>query len=287
MMEAHERDANEVKSAASFAAPQSDRCRTKHPVVLVHGLGFRDRKLLNYWGRIPKALEDEGAWVFYSHQDAWGTIEHNAAMVKRAVLAALEKTGAEKVNLLAHSKGGLDSRYMISALDMEDKVASLTTISTPHHGSKTMDFLLRWPHWMYRFAGVFVDLFFKILGDKKPTFYRTSCQMETAACAKFNEEMQDADGVYYQSYAAALRTAHRDIIFMLVHRIVKQFDGDNDGVVSVESSPWGEFHGEFIGTELQGLSHGDLVDMHRRDVKGIDIRAAYKEIVSGLKDKGF
>ena len=60
-------------------------------------------------------------------------------MIKRSILEVLTKTGAEKVNLIAHSKGGMEARYMIKVLGMNTHVASLTTISTPHHGSKTMD----------------------------------------------------------------------------------------------------------------------------------------------------
>lgn len=31
--------------------------RLKYPVLLVHGMGFKDYKLVNYWGRIPETLE--------------------------------------------------------------------------------------------------------------------------------------------------------------------------------------------------------------------------------------
>ena len=45
----------------------------------------------------------------------------------------------KKIHIIAHSMGGLDSRYMISKLGMADRVLSLTTISTPHHGSPIAD----------------------------------------------------------------------------------------------------------------------------------------------------
>ena len=32
----------------------------KYPILMVHGMGFRDRKYLNYWGRIPGTLEKAG-----------------------------------------------------------------------------------------------------------------------------------------------------------------------------------------------------------------------------------
>jgi triacylglycerol lipase len=44
------------------------------------------------------------------------------------------------VNLMAHSMGGLDCRYLISKVRPEDyTLLSLTTISTPHHRSLFMD----------------------------------------------------------------------------------------------------------------------------------------------------
>ena len=45
----------------------------------------------------------------------------------------------EPVHLFAHSMGGLDSRYMISQLDMADRVLTLTTIGTPHRGTSFAD----------------------------------------------------------------------------------------------------------------------------------------------------
>ena len=54
--------------------------------------------------------------------------------IKKKILEVIEKTGCEKVNIIAHSKGGLDSRYAISILGMDKYTASLTTISTPHRG---------------------------------------------------------------------------------------------------------------------------------------------------------
>ena len=35
-------------------------CRTRYPILLVHGVFFRDFEHFNYWGRIPKELEKNG-----------------------------------------------------------------------------------------------------------------------------------------------------------------------------------------------------------------------------------
>ena len=43
-------------------------CKTKYPIVLVHGVFFRDNKLFNYWGRIPRALESYGAKIYYGQR---------------------------------------------------------------------------------------------------------------------------------------------------------------------------------------------------------------------------
>ena len=266
--------------------PASFLCAAKYPVVLVHGTGFRDRKHLDYWGRIPGALAQEGAKVFYSHQDAWGTVERNAAMVKRAVTAVLAETSAEKVNILAHSKGGLEARYMIAVLGMGDRVASLTTICTPHHGSKTMDAILKTIPRLYRFAGWFVDRFFKLLGDAEPAFYETSRQFTTAHARAFNEAFRDDERVYMQSYASSLRSVFDDFLFGMTHLFVRRLDGPNDGLVSVESAKWGRYRGE-MNAGKRGLSHADEVDALRMNVKGYDIRRFFIEVVRELKEMGF
>ena len=125
----------------------------RYPVLLVHGMGFRDDQPIGYWGRIPRVLESAGCRIFYGNQDSNASIETNGAHLARRIDEILAETGAEKVNIIAHSKGGLDARYAISTLGMGDRVASLTTMSTPHHGSKTVDLLLRVPDCLVRFAG--------------------------------------------------------------------------------------------------------------------------------------
>ena len=92
----------------------SNDCKTRYPVVLIHGAGFRDLKWPVYWGRIPAALEKRGARIFYGLQDSWGSVETNAEAVARRIDGILAESGAQKVNLIAHSKGGLDARMAVS-----------------------------------------------------------------------------------------------------------------------------------------------------------------------------
>ena len=48
-------------------------CRTRYPILLIHGTGFRDWKGIGYWGRIPKILQEHGAQVYFGGQDGWAT----------------------------------------------------------------------------------------------------------------------------------------------------------------------------------------------------------------------
>ena len=176
---------------------------------------------------------------------------------------------------------------MIHELEMGDKIASLTTISTPHNGSKTMDFLLKMPKFIYRSVSFFVNLYFKILGDINPDFYNTCHQFTTAYSKEFNDKIINYNDIYYQSYASAMKNSFSDIFLSVPHFFVKKFDGINDGIVSIESAKWGEFKGVIQGNQNRGVSHADIVDMRRKNFSEIDIRDIYISIVKDLKQKGF
>lgn len=266
--------------------PQALSCKTKYPIVLLHGTGSRDHKQRGCWGRIPKALENYGAEVYFGNQDAWGTIENNAIVVKENINAVLSETNCGKVNIIAISKGGLEARYMIFKLGMGDKVASLTTISTPHYGSKTMDFLCKRLKYPMKLAAVFVNQVYRYLGDESPDFYGTCNQFTTAHIKRFNHEILDSNKIYYQSYASLMKKPYSDILLFFPHLVVKWFDGECDGIVSVDSAKWGEFKGVITGEGIRGISHSDLRDLRKRDGSGTDIRGVFVRIVRELKEKG-
>ncbi len=264
----------------------NSKCNTTYPIMLIHGAGFRDDcKLYNYWGRIPKALQREGASVFYSRQDAWGTIEHNASIVKEEIIKVLSLTNAKKINLVAHSRGGLEARYLIHELNMNNCIASLTTISTPHHGSKSMDIFYRFPKFLYRFVSYLINLLFKLLGDKKPDFYISSRQLSSIECKKFNEKHKNCPHIYYQSYAAKMKYSISDPLFMLTHFIIKIIEGNNDGLCTVESAKWGNFRGIISAKNCFGISHAGVIDAYRCNFSGTDLPEKYIEIVEDLKKR--
>ncbi len=265
----------------------------KYPILLVHGMGFRDYKHICYWGRIPETLEQMGCKVFFGNQDSNADIETNAHHLAKRIDEIVEKTGAQKVNIIAHSKGGLDSRYAISILGAGSHVASLTTISTPHHGSKTVDKLIKFPEFLIKFGCFCTDCWFRILGDKKPHTYNAINSFTTTAALKFNEQVIDCEGVYYQSYAFVMRKPSSDLFLWLTNLVVDKIEGENDGLLAPDAVKWGEFKGIYKGVGNRGISHCDEVDMRRKALSkkagdGIsDIVNVYKDIIVDLQNRGF
>ncbi|MBQ8827396.1 MAG: hypothetical protein IJ007_09920 [Oscillospiraceae bacterium] len=252
----------------------------------MHGFGFRDWRYFNYWGRIPAELIKNGAKVYYGHQEAFATVDHNAQLIRDKVMEIVNETGCEKVNIIAHSKGGLDSRYAIAKLGIEDYVASLTTVGTPHRGSEVADYAEKLPDSVYRSVADFMDRRYRSFGDRNPDFYTACHQFGTAYAKKFNEEIKDSEKVYVQSYTSVMKNFFSfDVLGFTYLLLIKH--GRNDGLVTIESAKWGEFRGVFESRRVRGISHGDTIDLKREDYHGFDPRETYVQIVSELKEMGF
>lgn len=274
----------------------NERCKTKYPILLVHGMGFHDHEKLNYWGRIPGKLEDCGAEIFYGDQDSHGSVQSNGRFLYERLLEVLAGTGAEKVNIIAHSKGGLDSRWMITHLDRGLHVASLTTIATPHRGSRTADLLLRFPDWLVRAAACACDLWYRLLGDQKPASYEVFRGLTTGQMEVFNRETPDMDGVFYQSFAFVMKHLWSDLLLWFPCLVVRMAEGPNDGLVTPGSAAWGMFRGIYTGCGSRGISHCDEVDLRRRRLtkkqskepaEVSDMAEFYCCLVEELKERGF
>lgn len=259
-------------------------CNTRYPILLVHGVGFRDLHYFNYWGRVPRELVRNGARVYYGHQEAWGTIEENGKVLKDKIFAIMKETGSEKVNIIAHSKGGLDARYVISGLGMQDYVASLTTINTPHHGSRLVDFLKHLPDPVYRAICGQINRTFHRFGDSRPDAYHASYQLSHAYSEDFNERYPNQEGIYYQSYASLMKNAFSSKLLFIPYLLLKILDAPNDGLVTVESATWTNFQGVIQNSHLRGISHADMIDLTREDYRGFDVITFYVELVQRLKN---
>jgi triacylglycerol lipase len=260
----------------------------KYPFVLIHGAGYRDKTLgfIDYWGRIPSYLSEHGVRVYYGGTDAWGSIEHNSEIIKNKIAGILEESGVEKVNIIAHSRGGLEARYFISALKMDHAVASLTTVSTPHHGVKAMNIAVKTPDGLYKFISFFVNGWFKILGDKKPDYFTSSRQLSEIYSIEFNKQNPDNESIYYQSYAAEMKYFFSDLNFIIMNPFIQMTDGDNDGLCPVDSAKWGDFRGIVTTQGAFGISHVGIIDTYKVKYKGVDILNFYLNIAKELSEKG-
>lgn len=265
--------------------------KTKYPILLLHGVGFRDLKWPLYWGRIPNALSGAGAVLFYGNQDCWARVEDNAKTVKARIWQILDETGTEKANIIAHSKGGLEARMVASSLGMGEYIASITTIGTPHRGS---DKLLKAPDSLFNIASFAVDNWIGLIGDTKPNFYAVCRDFSTGYAERFNRENPDVPGVYYQSFAGVMKTPLSDINLSTANIMIKMIEGDNDGLVSVESAKWGSSFTLLSGRTNRGVSHYDEIDFRRSPLSSksggagvADICDVYKAIVNNLAERGF
>ena len=264
-------------------------CRTKYPLLFVHGVFFRDSEYFNYWGRIPDDLIRNGATVYYGNNHSATSGADGGAERTEAMRRIVRETGCDKLNIIAHSKGGLDCRYAISKCGAEPYVASLTTINTPHRGCLFADYLLEKVPGNVRdtIAGTYNSTL-KRFGDTSPDFLSAVYDLRSENCAAFNQAIKNSGSVYYQSVGSKLnKAAGRKFPLNFTYPIAKFFDGPNDGLVSEYSCEWGEKFTFLTTKENRGISHGDMIDLNRENIKGFDVREFYVQLVADLKNKGF
>lgn len=266
-------------------------CSTKYPILLVHGIGLRDDvPVMRYWSGLPKALEKNGAKVYLAHQDAFNSHIENAIQLRQRVLEILNESDAEKINIIAHSKGGLEARYMISKLNMADKVASLTTLASPHRGSFLADTILSWlgkKDWL-NFVVKKANAYAGLIGDKNPDALVAAKNLTLGYMKDFNYSVPDAPQVFYQSYGGLVTDDYPAWQISFQHKIMKKAEGENDAVVSKRSYQWGLFKGVVSGEQDFGVSHFDIVGMKFVSKQStFDAENLIVEIVMNLKYLGF
>jgi triacylglycerol lipase len=112
--------------------------QTRYPIVLVHGLlGFDNIAGVQYFYGVPEALRSSGAVVFVPQQSATNSSEVRGDQLLNQLRELRRVYGYSKFNLIGHSHGGQSVRY-VAAMD-PGLVASVTTVGTPHQGSKVAD----------------------------------------------------------------------------------------------------------------------------------------------------
>jgi triacylglycerol lipase len=193
-----------------------------------HGLHLQTDQL-HYFRGIRSHLEADGFDVHHTSVGFATGLESRSNDLKQQVEGIINSTGSDKVHIIAHSMGGLDSRFMITRLGMEDRVASLTTIGTPHLGTSFAD------------AGLEHGGNELIAEVSQAIDIRGFEDLTTQACRNFSDAVRDSEArnsVFYQTYSAF---EDRDKVLVLLQAswdIIKHAEGDNDGLVPVSSQAW-------------------------------------------------
>lgn len=270
---------------------ENEICKTKYPVLMVHGIFFRDWQLFNYWGRIPAALKKNGAQVYYGKQQSAQSIADSAKELAAQMQSILAETGAEKLNIIAHSKGGLDTRYAMKELGMAQYVASLTTINTPHHGCAWVDGLLeKIPQHIAEKIAAHYEKIFRGLGDQSPDFLAGVRDLTAANCAVFHASHPIEPEIPHHCIMSEMRNAlSAPFPLWLGYLCIKKQNRNDrcDGLVPVDSARLEGARFTMIPkTKFRGISHGDMIDLNRENIEDFDVREFYVGIVKELKERG-
>lgn len=102
------------------------------PVVLVHGLGGMPATLAELEARVRA----EGRTPVNVALPERGNVAIDESVA--AVAAAVDATGAEEVDLVGHSLGGVVARAY--AVANRDRARRVVTLASPHHGAALADF---------------------------------------------------------------------------------------------------------------------------------------------------
>jgi triacylglycerol lipase len=247
----------------------------QYPIVLIHGLGARSTYgPFEYFYGLPKALRKAKNQVLVPNLTSWHTIEHRASQLKNQIEKAFPEG---KVNLVGHSMGGLDARYLVSQLGFQERVASITTIGTPHRGSSISDLATDFlPDSAFAVADRMLSLLNLSSGALK--------QVTREHCiGVFAIQAPNVPGIGYYSATTAIACPimkNSLPIFWISNKILSKYEGDNDGFVSVQSAMWGEHICTYAGDHYAQI--GQILGRSR----GMDYMKFYSEIFERLKRDG-
>jgi triacylglycerol lipase len=135
-------NASTCSSQSVFAWPweQSSYAQTKYPIVLAHGMGgFSHIGPVDYFYGIPQDLAKNGASVFVTQVTSFGSSVTRGEQLLGQIQTIEAITGAKKVNIIGHSQGTLDGRYVAAVAPT--LVASVTGVGGPNTGSPVADLI--------------------------------------------------------------------------------------------------------------------------------------------------
>ncbi|MCG8373564.1 MAG: alpha/beta hydrolase [Balneolales bacterium] len=241
--------------------PQPEIYHTKYPLFLCHGFGAIGSLVK------PSPLHDpcmlmrkHGIVSFAPNVVPYAPIQVRANSWVRLINAVCDTYGFEKVNVVAHSMGGLDMRHALTNLGIHNRVASLTTLATPHRGTFLADMILKTPEIITEKLSDIVDWFGNSVYPREKSEVLNSVEQLTRRGIQedFNPVTADLDGFPYFSYSAAVGKGTNfsiNPVFLFQNNQIYAQEDVNDSFVSVKSSMWGEH----LGTVA--LSHMNQINV--------------------------
>lgn len=237
------------------------RNKPRYPIVLVHGLfGFAAVGAIEYFRGVRENLERAGLKVHSVTLPMTASTRERAAVLARAIDAI-----GEKVNIIAHSMGGLDARYAIKELHLGDRVASLVTIGTPHFGTPVAGLAAS----TVKRTGV------AMLAKRLGMTLDALDDLTVEHAREFNREITDDGRVFYASVVTSATAAKMSPVLLATYALLRK-TGPNDGLVPTESMRWGE-----VILELEGDHYAQV-----GWAPGLDAPKLYLDIARELAWRG-
>jgi len=254
-----------------------------HVVVLCHGfLGFANIGPFEYFRDVAANLRLKGNHVISPAVSMIDGIDERANQLDQGIKSKLIELQlppnvTPKVHLIGHSMGGLDARRLVCAQEDARKrgetlvyeVKSVTTVSTPHHGSPAAACTKS-----VGYTGL-IGLATEPLFGMAKVASKAMADLTPEYMASFNRKYKDVPTVKYYSVSSAF-TPWTNHLFYITHRHIKNWkckneehrkaNGENDGMVSIESAQWGvpldmvrqtTSHIGIIGWGILGIAAGD------------------------------
>jgi pimeloyl-ACP methyl ester carboxylesterase len=263
------------RAAPGAQRPLRARRLTRYPLVFCHGmLAFCTLRMqlpdnLNPFAVLGQSLRERGFQALFPQVAPTSGIVARARQLGEQIRRWTDRP----VNLIAHSMGGMDARYLITHLGIAERVRSLTTIATPHRGT----YLADWFVTNYR-NRVPLLLAMQAMGVNVDGF--RDCRLNE--CAAFNHATPDMPGVAYFSYGGAVVQARVTPFLRRAWAILTPVEGPNDGMVSLASARWGEYLGNIAADHFAQTPDAVFV----RPGEDFDAAGFYYKVIDELARRG-
>ena len=164
-----EREHLQIEGSAVLERAAFEPLGPPYPIILVHGFsGFTELGPMEYFFGIKELLEEHGADVTAPALPPYNDPAERARVLADVIDATLARTGHAKVHLIGHSQGGIDARVVIGELGYADRIASFTTISTPHDGTEVASLADVAPAGVLNPAGQFMAWLLGVIEGEPP-----------------------------------------------------------------------------------------------------------------------